>query len=217
MQDIVLIGSGGCMREIVWQMQEQNKQENTWNIQGYVDVAPLHEDGHLVVGSQRIPYLGDDEWLLQRTNLTNAVICVGNPALRRKIAQKLQKNPQIQFPNIILGRTEICEDVEMEEGCIISVDARISTNVKLGKFVFLNIGSMVCHDGRLGDYVTLSPDVKLAGNVVIGAGSELGIGAKVIQGINISENVVVGAGSVVIRNINADSTVAGVPAKKIRG
>ena len=37
MQDIILVGSGGCMREIVWQMQEQNKSTENWNILGYVD------------------------------------------------------------------------------------------------------------------------------------------------------------------------------------
>ena len=36
MQDIILVGSGGCMREIVWQMQEQNKSTENWNILGYV-------------------------------------------------------------------------------------------------------------------------------------------------------------------------------------
>ena len=37
MQDIILVGSGGCMREIVWQIQEQNKSAENWNILGYVD------------------------------------------------------------------------------------------------------------------------------------------------------------------------------------
>ena len=39
MQDIILVGSGGCMREIVWQIQEQNKSAENWNILGYVDRA----------------------------------------------------------------------------------------------------------------------------------------------------------------------------------
>ena len=43
MQDIILVGSGGCMREIVWQMQEQNKSTENWNILGYVDKMPPEE------------------------------------------------------------------------------------------------------------------------------------------------------------------------------
>lgn len=73
-------------------------------------------------------------------------------------------------------------------------DVRISTNVTLGSFVFMNTGSKVCHDGKLGNYVTLSPDVTLAGNVIVGDNTEIGMGANVIQGITIGTNTVIGAG-----------------------
>ena len=76
---------------------------------------------------------------------------------------------------------------------------------------------MVCHDGHLGDFVTLSPRATLAGNVQIGNCSEIGMGTNVRQGISIGENTIVGAGSVIVKDIEGNVTVAGVPAKKIRG
>ena len=95
------------------------------------------------------------------------------------------------------------------------MDARVSTNVRMGDFVFLNIGAMVCHDGRLGDYVTLAPDVKLAGAVHIGSDKhcDIGLGTKVIQGITIADHVRTGAGAVVVRDVGEAGTVVGVPAK----
>jgi sugar O-acyltransferase (sialic acid O-acetyltransferase NeuD family) len=138
------------------------------------------------------------------------------PSLRRKIAQKLKQNPRLHFPNLVIGNTAVCEDVVMGEGCIVSMDARISTNVRMGSFVFMNTGSKICHDGVVGDFVTLGPDATLAGAVTVGNGSEIGLGAKVIQGIQIGENVVVGAGGVVIRNIESNCTVAGVPVTRIK-
>ena len=217
MQNIILAGSGGCMREIAWQIQELNKNHEFWNILGYVDCEkPLDSIG-VTVGNQLIPYLGDDNFLLARQDVTYVGICVGSPFLRKKIVSKLQVNPNIQFPNLILNDTKICADVQMGKGCIISMDARISTNVQLGDFVFMNTGSMVCHDGKIGDFVTLSPDVKLAGEVTIETGCDIGMGTKVIQGITIGANAVVGAGSVVIRDILPDCTVVGVPTRKIRG
>ena len=155
---IILAGSGGCMRELAWQMPD-------WQISGYVDVTPPEHP--IKVGDRIIPYLGKDDILLQQTKDINVAIAVGDPALRQKIAQKLQTNPHIHFPNLILHGAEVCSDVKLGQGCIISMDARVSTNVRMGDFVFLNIGAMVCHDGRLGDYVTLAPDVKLAGVVHI--------------------------------------------------
>lgn len=216
MKDIILIGSGGCMRELAWQMLEQNKANRIWNIQGYVDVTvPENGEGEYV-GTYMIPYLGDDNYLLQQKKDVNAVLCVGSPKLRQKIVQKLLQNPYIHFPTVILGDTRICDDVKMGQGCVISMDARISTNVVLGNFVFLNIGAMVCHDGQIGDFVTLSPDVKLAGNVRIGAGSDIGIGTRVIQGVRIAEQVIAGAGSVIISDIMEACTVVGVPARRCK-
>lgn len=217
MEDIILIGSGGCMREIAWQIQEQNKEGTVWNIIGYVDCERPENGIGVVVGTQIIPYLGDDDYLLNKKENIKAAVCVGEPKLREKIAKKLLKNSAIQFPNLVLSHTKICEDLKLGNGCIISMDARVSTNVVLGDFVFINTGSKICHDGYVEDFVTLSPDVTLAGNVKVGAFSDIGLGTKVIQEIQIGKNTVVGAGSIVVHDIEGNCTVAGVPARKIRG
>lgn len=216
MQDLILAGSSGCMRELVWQIQELNKITPTWNIVGYVDYLQPEDGIGVNVGNEKILYLGTDETLLEMTENINVAICVGMSSLRKKIAQKFMQNPNIHFPNIILSNAYVCEDAQIGQGCIISMDCRISTNVTLGDFVFLNTGSMICHDGTIGEFVTLSPDVKLAGAVKVASGCELGIGSKVIQGISICENVIVGAGAVVIRDVEEAGTVVGVPARKIK-
>jgi sugar O-acyltransferase (sialic acid O-acetyltransferase NeuD family) len=203
------------MREIIWQIWETNKAEERFRIVGYVDCKEPEAGTGIVVGGQPIRYLGDDDFLLQRQVDTDVMISVGEPALRKKIALKLKQNPRLHFPPVVLGNAAVCEDALMGEGCIVSMDARVSTNVRLGRFVFLNTGSKVCHDGVLGDFVTLSPDATLAGAVTVGNGSEIGLGAKVIQGIRIGEQVVVGAGGVVIRDVGNNCTVVGVPAERI--
>lgn len=214
MQKLILIGAGGCMRELIWQIQEQNAKVPGWEIAGFVD---REKPEAFTVGGRSCPYLGDDDWLLSRQEETNVAICVGSPALRKKIAEKLKKNPNLKFPVILLGNTKICSDIQIGQGSIVSMDCRISTNVILGEFVFLNMGVRICHDGRIGDFTTLSPEVKLAGAVSVGAGSDIGLGTKVIQGIAIGSNVVSGAGSVIIRDVADNSTVVGVPAKEVKG
>lgn len=228
-RDLVLIGSGGCMREILWQIEELNqsvrsdkeqdeeKEQSEWNILGYVDIAPCMQQGSsdIVSGNMHCPYLGDDDYLLARQQETNVAVCVGEPGLRKKIAEKLMQNPKIKFPNLILSDVRICPDVRMGQGCIISMDSRISTNVRLGEFVFLNIGSVVCHDGVIGDFTTLSPDVKAAGQVTIGSHCDIGLGTRIIQGITVGSHVITGAGSVIIRDVDGDCTVVGVPARRI--
>lgn len=213
-QRLILTGAGGCMRELLWQIGELNRQQDTWDVIGYVDISD--ETGDIRVGEKIYPYLGDDEYLLNQTEQTNVAVCVGDPKLREKIAKKLMANPYIVFPNLIMGDTRICPDVHLGQGVIISMDCRVSTNVRIGNFTFLNIGSVVCHDGRLGDYVTLSPDTRLAGNVSVGSGSDIGMGTRVIQGVRIGTQVITGAGSVVVRDLPDACTAVGVPAHVIR-
>ena len=229
---LILVGNGGCMREIVWQIQMVNQRYPIWQIIGIVDRNP--SKGYL-----SYPWLGDDEYLLSITEETNVAICVGNPSLRKKIAEKLSQNPYLKFPVIVLNQlqgdkngmefkeqadlgeltvmnTTIANTATIGQGSIICMDCIISTEVQIGEFVFLNIGSMVCHDGKIENYVTLSPDVKLAGNVHVKQGTEIGIGTKIIQGITIGENSIIGAGAVVVRDIPSNCTAVGVPAKPIK-
>ena len=70
MQDIILVGSGGCMREIVWQIQERNKSAENWNILGYVDRMPPEEHSRVTVGNQIIKYIGNDDYLAIFLTLT---------------------------------------------------------------------------------------------------------------------------------------------------
>ena len=37
-ETLILIGAGGCMRELLWQIEELNKIQDTWNVIGYVDI-----------------------------------------------------------------------------------------------------------------------------------------------------------------------------------
>ncbi|MCI8873758.1 MAG: hypothetical protein HFH51_13085 [Lachnospiraceae bacterium] len=217
-QDLVLIGAGGCMREILWQIEELNKENSIWKVQGYVDKQPciINGSSQIQVGNIQCPYLGTDDYLLSRKKDTNVAISVGEPSLRKQIAEKLKRNPNLKFPNLILNNAKICGDIQIGQGCILSMDCRVSTGVVLGDFVFLNIGVLVCHDSVVGEFTTLSPDVKIAGKVTIGKKCDIGLGSRVIQGIAIGTDVVAGAGSVIVNDIADGCRVAGVPAKPLR-
>lgn len=203
------------MRELAWQMLEQNDKENSdWVIEGFVDRERPAEK--VYANNVEIPYLGDDDYLLQKRSKTNVVMTVGSPKLRKKIVDRLSTNSNICFPNIILSNVSLCGDLKIGKGCVISKNTSISTNVRIGDFVFINMESLVCHDCVIGDFVTLCPSVKIAGAVEIGDKSDIGLGSHIIQGIKIGSNVVLGAGSVAVRNIESDSVAVGIPTKKIK-
>lgn len=207
-EEIILVGSGGCMREIAWLLEEERKKRDFYQIRGIVDKAGQ--------GYKDYPCLGDDDYLLQLTETVNVAVCVGNPALRRKIVTKLKQNPALHFPVLLLGGAEAASSTEIGQGSILCAGSIVTTDGTLGEFVFVNTAAIISHDARIGDFVTISPGVRLAGNVTVGDGADIGIGATVIQGIKIGAHSVVGAGAVVIRDIEPDVTAVGVPAGKIK-
>ncbi len=217
MTDIILVGSGGCMRELAWQILESNKICEEWNIIGYVDENVAGKNAGVAVAGFRIPFLGDDDFLLKKETEIHVVLSVGSPSLRKKLYEKYRKNSHIKFPALILKNASVCEDMEAGMGCIVSMGAKISTNVSLGKFVFVNMDGMICHDGKISDFVSVNPAAKLAGAVTVGEESEIGMGANVIQGIQIGHHVVIGAGCVIVKDTEDACTMVGVPGRKVRG
>lgn len=209
--DIVMVGSAGCMRELAWQILED--KESRFDIAGYIDIT--NENGDIKVAGYSIPYIGDDYYLLNTDKDVNVVISVGNPYLRKQIYKKYKTNKHIKFPSIILKSANVCKDLIFGEGCIITMDAVVSTNVSIGNFVFMNTGSMICHDCIVGDFVTFGPRSQIAGAVSVGENTEICMNATVIQCLDVGKDVVVGAGAVVIRSIENNCTVAGVPARKV--
>ena len=86
---VILIGSGGCMRELAWQIFEQNERENAnWQIIGFVDKEPPSKK--VFVNNIEIPYLGNDDYLLNLKEPTNVVLTIGSPILREKIVNKIR-------------------------------------------------------------------------------------------------------------------------------
>lgn len=112
------------------------------------------------------------------------------------------------------------DDVNIQEGCILSPFVCLTSNIKIGKSFHANLYSYVAHDCIIGDYVTFAPGVKCNGNVVIEDYAYIGTGAIIKPGstnkpLTIGKGAVIGMGAVVTKSVPAGVTVFGNPAKVI--
>ncbi len=77
---------------------------------------------------------------------------------------------------------------------------------------------IIIHPGaRIGPNCMIFHQVTLVSKVVLGGHVDLGAGAKIIGPLTIGDHVTVGANSVVTRDVAGGTTVAGIPAREIRG
>ncbi|MCL2051073.1 MAG: acetyltransferase [Lachnospiraceae bacterium] len=208
-KDIVVVGAGGQGREVMWQLNELNKETGNYNILGFIDADPALKE-KVING---FPVIGNEEWLLSRKNDTCVIICIANPKTRKKIYQKLKINPSLSFPNFFAKNVTCSEFVTFGQGGVFCPADILTVNIKVGDFVIINSACTIGHDTVIEDFVTIYPGAVISGNVRIGAECEIGTGAKIIQGKTIGANTVIGAGAVVTKDLPPDCTAVGVPAK----
>jgi sugar O-acyltransferase (sialic acid O-acetyltransferase NeuD family) len=141
-----------------------------------------------------------------------AVIAIGHNATRLRVASELDDLVG-EWVTLVHPRAFVDDSVRLGPGTVVFAGAAIQVDAVVGAHVIINTGATVDHDARLDDGVHLAPGVHLAGNVTCGRGAFLGVGVAVIPGRTIGAGSVVGAGAVVVRDLPADVTAMGVPAR----
>lgn len=210
--DLVVFGSGGFGREVMWMIETNPELTEKYNILGYVDDSTEKKgceiNGRVVVGNT--------DTLLSAESETAVVIAVGDPDLRKSIYEKLKINNNLFFPTVISADARVSDYVKMGQGSIICCNTIITVNIEIGDFFISNLDCTVGHDAVIGNFVTLNPSVNVSGNVTVKDGTDIGTGTNIIQGKTIGSDVIIGAGSVVVKDIPDSCTAVGVPAVPIK-
>jgi sugar O-acyltransferase (sialic acid O-acetyltransferase NeuD family) len=209
---LVVFGTGGMGRETLLLLRQINEHSPTWDVRGfYDDQAPATPT---VAG---LPYLGSSTDLNATTERLAVAVAVGSPGGRAAVVSRLT-SPLLSFPALVHPMVALTshQRITLGEGSIVQQGCLLTCDITLGRFVLLNLGCTIGHDAVLGDFASLMPHANVSGAAQLGAGSYLGTNATVIQGVRIGENTILGASAVAVRDLPANVTAVGVPAKEIK-
>jgi sugar O-acyltransferase (sialic acid O-acetyltransferase NeuD family) len=211
LKDLVIFGTGGFAREVHQVVEDLNQQEALWNVLGFLDDDPA-KAGALV---HDLPVLGTRDWLISKQVAVASGI--GATSARRRVVEEiLHASPSVEFPALVHPLAWMGNRIQIGQGVVVCAGNLLTTDLRIGDHVILNLDCTVGHDSDLGDFVTVAPSVNISGAVRVGEGCDLGTGSTIIQGVNLGEWSVVGAGAVVVKDVPPNSTVVGVPAKVIK-
>ncbi|NVK04800.1 MAG: acetyltransferase [Flavobacteriia bacterium] len=141
------------------------------------------------------------------------LIAIGSSRTREEIFSRL--NPATSYatlfhPSAILVDSD---SISVGKGSVICPGTVITTEVKIGEFVIVNLNCTIGHNCIISSFASLMPSVNLGGNVRIGRGAFLGTGVTVLPGLTIGEGCTIGAGAVVTKDVPPRSVYVGVPAR----
>ncbi|MBN1185660.1 MAG: acetyltransferase [Bacteroidales bacterium] len=205
---LFLIGAGNLGREMESWLGLIPNFKDSWQIIGYLD--------------QNLNALkGYRSYLKILSTYTNfdfnsndyAVICITDPRQKQEVSNFLKN--KVRFfkyiaPNVVLGKF-----VKIGEGVVICPNSCITTNVRIGDFVFINAGTQIGHDCKIESYCSLMSHVDLGGHVTLGKRVYVGTNATIIPGITVGDDIKIGTGAIVIKNLKEKGTYFGNPASLI--
>lgn len=207
MKKVVIVGAGGLARMIYSWLPDF--LDRNWEPIGFIDDRLDVLGGYdydLPILSTIQEYRPEEDHLL--------IMAIADPKAKIAVAEELE-NRGAKFLNLIHPTAMIGKHVQIGKGCVVCPRVILTCDIKIGDFVLLNLGVTVGHDAIIGNGCTINSHSDVTGCVSLGTGVFLGSHAVITPSVKVKDYAKIGAGSVVVTQVKSDTTVFGIPAKKI--
>lgn len=199
--DIVLVGAGRFAEEITDLAADLGITVRAW-IEGLdasradpvADPPIVWVDDHLAVAPQApiVPAIGQ----------------VSRRALVERLLDEGRALTSLVHPSAVVARS-----ATIEAGCVIFPGVVIGARTRIGRGTIVNRGALIGHHTTIGAWSFVGPGANVAGGVSVGEMVYLGMGSIVRDDRSVGQGATLGAGAVAVADVEAGTTVVGVPAR----
>jgi sugar O-acyltransferase (sialic acid O-acetyltransferase NeuD family) len=203
---VIILGAGNFAEEVLDVAQESGFAD----IACFVEGIDRNQCGKKIAG---IPVI----WIDDVANFDNshALLCgIGSPKRKILIEQVLAHG--LDFINVVHPTVRLSSTVRMGKDVFISVGSILAAGCSVGDHVIINRAAVIGHNVRIDDFTTISPGANIGGRSSIGEGSYIGMGSIILDGIKVGPGSIIGAGAVVTKDVPENVQVMGIPAKIIK-
>ncbi len=148
-----------------------------------------------------IGYISLDHLDRYRAACDQAIVAIGNNAVREKITQQLV-DAGFDIATVIHPRAFVSPSAVVGSGSAVMAGAIVGTEARLGVGSIVNCGAVVDHHARVEDFGHLGVNASMAGGTRLGRGAWMQAGAALGYGVEIPAGFGLAPGEAVEGKIN---------------
>jgi len=211
---IVILGGRGDGELVAWALLDIE------GIEGYGWLNDYESPGTKIA---ELPVLGPIERTTINELLRDQGVYFISALQKVKFAQqrltmiKSLEIPPDRYFTLVHPSAYVAPNVRIGYDTFVGFHVCIMPNTVIGNHCSFRSSAHVGHDWVIGDGCFVGPNSSLLGRGVLGHGVHIGPNVSVKERIRIGDYAIVGMGSVVVWDVQAGSTVIGVPAKPLQG
>lgn len=209
MKQLIIIGAGGFGREVLAWARQSEGHGTEWVVKGFIDDNPATLAGL----NTPAPWIGTIED--HRPASDEVFICaIGIPTQRRKCYERIESRGG-RFITLVHRTALIGDRVSLGDGVILCPYSVVSGYNNIGKGVVVNMHATVDHDANVGDWTQVNCHCDITGGAQVGSEVWFGSHVAIAPRIRVGDRAYLGIGSAILRDVDADTKVFGLPARRV--